>query len=72
LYAHGIEPKSLPGQKAPLGIETDIQLYLELPGQLRANVEAGFLIPLSAFRNQATGEEPEFAFSVQARLALTF
>ena len=72
LYGHALEPKATPGQANPLGFETDVRGFLILPKQLRAEVEAGVLLPFSGLSNHATGKDAQVSFTVQGRLTLMF
>jgi len=72
LYGHALERESTPGREAPLGVESDLTIFFEVPGIGRADFETGILVPLGAFRNLATGEEPGLAYAFQARITMTF
>jgi uncharacterized protein (TIGR04551 family) len=72
LYGHALKPASTPGGDHPLGVETDVRAFIEIPRRMRADVEAGLLLPLDGLRNQVTGEDAELSFSVQCRLTMMF
>lgn len=72
IYGHALQPSSTPGKEAPLGIETDISIFYEATGVARAELEAGVLVPLDAFRAGLGGPKPEVAFSLQARITMSF
>jgi uncharacterized protein (TIGR04551 family) len=72
LYGHALAPESTPGQEAPLGIEGNLSLFFGQPGEFSANLEGAVLMPLGAFKTPITGDSPEMAFTLQARLNAHF
>lgn len=72
IYGHAIVPESTPGGEAPLGFETDINLFYAIPGRARFDIEAGVLAPFSAFRRGKDGPDPSVSFTLQTRATLTF
>jgi uncharacterized protein (TIGR04551 family) len=72
LYGHALKTETTPGGDHPLGVETDIRAFVEIPRRMRADLEAGLLVPLAGLQNQVTGEDAELSFSVQCRLTMMF
>lgn len=72
IYGHAIDARSTPGQDNPMGVETDLKFFYEAPGVARADLEMGFLVPLSAFRRGPNGPDAEPAFTIQTRLTTYF
>jgi uncharacterized protein (TIGR04551 family) len=77
LYAQALEPEATPGSDPFLGLEFDVRLFYHELNRFRFDVEAGFLIPGSAFNyvsttNPDNSREAGFAFTIQTRLSLMF
>ena len=72
IYAHALEAGATPGKTNPLGLETDLSFFYEMPNALRADLEMGVLAPFSALRNGPNGLAPLVAFTLQARITVHF
>ena len=72
IYSHALESGATPGKSNPLGLETDLRFFYEIPNALRADLEMGVLAPFSALRNGPNGPAPLVAFTLQARITVHF
>ena len=72
LYAASMMPSGTPGKGAHLGIEPDLQLYVEVPEVFKAVLEAGVLFPLDGLDSSDTGRRANPAWTVQSRLHIAF
>jgi uncharacterized protein (TIGR04551 family) len=72
IYAHALEAGATPGKTNPLGLETDLSFFYEMPNALRADLEMGVLAPFSALRSGPNGLAPLVAFTLQARITVHF
>ena len=76
LYAQAMEAEGTPGREAFLGAEADLRLFYEELDRFNLDLEAGFLIPGDAFKyiaaDPANNRDPEFAFTLQARMSFLF
>lgn len=77
LYAFAVEPKATPGEKRPLGLEFDAEVFIEEFNRFRWSIAYGLLLPFSGFNviDESTGSvlaEPEIAQTLQMNLTLSF
>ena len=72
LYAQAFLAEPTPGHDNPLGVETDLNLYIEQGKHLRVDLDAGILFPLSGLDNATTSRSAKTAVTVQARLGIIF
>ena len=72
IYAYALEAGATPGKANPLGVETDLRFFYQIPRALRADLEMGLLAPFEGLRNGVNGVTPLVAFTLQARLTIHF
>jgi uncharacterized protein (TIGR04551 family) len=72
IYGHAILADSTYGNDNPLGVETDLNLFYEQPGQLRVDLDAGLLVPLDGLDSAGLGLASKTAFTLQLRFGLLF
>jgi len=72
LYAAAMMPSGTPGNGAQLGIEPDLQLFLNVGERFRTVLEAGVLIPFSGLDDEERGRSAETAWTIQGRMHVTF
>ncbi len=72
IYGHAVLAESTYGNDNPLGVETDLNLFYEEPGQLRVDLDAGLLVPLDGLDNVGLGLASKTAFTLQLRFSLLF
>lgn len=54
MYAQSLVPEGTPGEKAPLGLEFDLELYMHEFNVFKWSVAYGILFPLGAFEHEIT------------------
>ena len=77
IYAQALEAKATPGREAPLGLEFDLELYIDQKDTFRWSLAYGLLFPLGAFDRlnddfSAVEKEPNVAQTLQMGVGLQF
>lgn len=77
LYAHALEAKATPGNESPLGLEFDLELYIDQKDTFRWSLAYGILFPLGAFdrlnvEETAVEKQPDVAQTLQMGVGLQF
>lgn len=77
MYAQALEAKATPGNEAPLGLEFDLELYIDQKDTFRWSIAYGILFPFGAFdrlnvEETAVEKEPGVAQTLQMGVGLQF
>jgi uncharacterized protein (TIGR04551 family) len=77
VYSQAFEKSSTPNGKNPLGLELDAELAYGAEsnpesGAFKGALMGGMLFPFNAFKNPTLNAGPSFAWTIEARLYVTF